>query len=148
MPAHWTGSEAPLPTTMREVEGVVEESIPDEEAMCDDAPVSNTQSEALGGVDWRERPVSAWYSAGGSWPAGWWSAAMDCWGWTPGRAPSTPAAGWTYGSPASGQAWTTPCQGLSQEVAVGAPRDWPPVFVPPWLLRGRLSCFLSFRARS
>jgi hypothetical protein len=36
---------------MREVEGVVEESIPDKEAMCDDAPVSNTQSGALGGVD-------------------------------------------------------------------------------------------------
>ena len=51
MPEHWTGSEAPLPTTMREVEGVAEESIPDEEVMCDDAPVSNTQSEALGGVD-------------------------------------------------------------------------------------------------
>jgi hypothetical protein len=113
VPAHWTGSEAPLPTTMREVEGVVEESIQDEEAMCDDVPMSNTQSEALGGVDWRERPVSAWYSAGGSWPASWWSAAMDCWGWTPGRAPSTPAVGWICGRPASGQAWTTPCQGLS-----------------------------------
>ena len=37
VPMHWTGRKLPLPTIMREVVGVVEESIPDLPAMCDKA---------------------------------------------------------------------------------------------------------------
>ena len=59
-PVHCTGKEVPLPITIREEDGEVEESIPASAAMCVDAPVSRTQSPALGGEDWMESPVSAW----------------------------------------------------------------------------------------
>ena len=59
-PVHWTGMEAPLPTMMREEQGDVEESIPASPAMCVEAPVSRTQSWALGGEVWRVRSLSAW----------------------------------------------------------------------------------------
>ena len=59
VPAHCTGKDAPLSTTMRAEEGAVDESIPELPAMCDEAPVSRSQSLALGGVDWRVRPVRA-----------------------------------------------------------------------------------------
>jgi len=59
-PVHCTGKEAPLPTMIREEDGEREESIPELPAMCDEAPVSNTQSVALGGDGWSKRPVRAW----------------------------------------------------------------------------------------
>ena len=58
-PVHCTGKEAPFPTTMREEDGDVEDSIPELPAMCEDAPVEH------GSEDYSDRPVSAWYSAGG-----------------------------------------------------------------------------------
>ena len=60
VPLHWTGRELPLPTIMREVVGVVEESIPELPAMCDEAPVSKSQSVELGRVDCRDSPFRAW----------------------------------------------------------------------------------------
>uniref|UniRef100_A0A0A9QP68 Uncharacterized protein n=1 Tax=Arundo donax TaxID=35708 RepID=A0A0A9QP68_ARUDO len=87
------------------------------------------------------------------WAAGACCAVMESCGWTPGRAPRTPVVVKACcGSWAIGHAWTTPVQGLTQDV-IGDDRDAPPVvpeLEPPALAdeRARPSCFLRLRGRS